>query len=332
MSLSAIILAAGKSTRMKSALPKPLHEICGRPMLSYILDAAFAAGVEKALVVVGYGKDAIINRFGDDPRIEFIEQAQQLGTGHAAKVCVPSIERMGLDRQDVLILAGDVPLIRLEVLAQLVQAHRESGADASMATAELAEPFGYGRIIRDAAGEFVEIVEQADATAEQAAITEVFPSLYCVKAEKLVELLGRLKNDNAKKEYYLTDIFGLCRAGGGKVLARKCIQGQDILAPNTRAQLAEADGVMQGRIIAALLESGVSVISPQMTYVEAGVSIGSDSKLLPFTFIGAGASIGSACTIGPFAHVARDAVVKDGTSLAGNTDTAAMSSLAESVA
>src|SRR5688500_15823264 len=208
MSLSAVILAAGKSTRMKSALPKPLHEICGRPMLAFILDAALAAGADKVFVVVGYGKDAIIDCFGADARIEFIEQKEQLGTGHAAKMCVPAIQKLGLEGQDVLILAGDVPLIRGEVLKQFVAAHREQAADASLATAELENPYGYGRVIRDG-GRFHEIVEQADATPDQAAVREVFPSLYCVKADRLVDLLGRLRDDNAKREFYLTDIYGL---------------------------------------------------------------------------------------------------------------------------
>lgn len=378
MSLTAIILAAGKSTRMKSALPKPLHEVCGRPMLAYILDAAFAAGADKAIVVVGYEKEMIINRFGGDDRIEFVEQAQQLGTGHAAKMCIarlgvgsreleagaqravaasprdaggreigPELRRSGdaatdsafqlptsntQSHQDVLILAGDVPLIRADVLQQLVSAHRKEKADASLATAELENPFGYGRIIRDDRGQFVKIVEQADATPAEAAVREVFPSLYCVKAQRLVELLGQLKNNNAKREYYLTDIFALCRQAGGKVLAIKCAGSEDVLAPNTRAELANADAAMQARIIAALLESGVSIASPATTYVEAGAQIGQDTKLLPFTFIGSGATIGTSCTIGPFAHVARDAIVKDNTSLAGNTDTASMTSLAESIA
>lgn len=353
MSLTAIILAAGKSTRMKSALPKPLHEICGRPMLAYILDAAFAAGAQKAIVVVGYEKDMIINRFGGDERIEFVEQTQQLGTGHAAKVCIARIEAFHVTQasspaadsqsrqdacvtrregQDVLIIAGDVPLIRPQVLAELVKAHREAGADASLATAELENPFGYGRIIRDGRGEFVKIVEQADATPAESAVREVFPSLYCVKAQRLIELLGQLKNNNAKREYYLTDIFALCREAGGKVLAIKCASSEDILAPNTRAELANADAGMQARIIAALMEAGVSIPSPKTTYVEAGAQIGQDSKLLPFTFIGSGATIGTSCTIGPFAHVGRDAIVKDNTTLAGNTDTAGMTSLAESIA
>ena len=331
MSLSAIILAAGKSTRMKSALPKPLHEICGRPMLSYILEAALAAGVEKAFVVVGHEKQMVINRFGGDSRIEFVEQDRQLGTGHAARVCIPSIEDFGVEGQDVLIIAGDVPLIRARVLEELVKAHRDAGADASLATAELENPFGYGRIIRDGRGEFVKIVEQIDANPAEAKVREVYPSLCCVKADRLIDLLGRLRNENAKKEYYLTDIFALAREAGGKVLAVKCANAEDILAPNTRGELAEADVVMQKRIITALLESGVSVVSPALTYVEAGAEVGVDTKLLPFTYIGAGAIIGRACTIGPFAHVARDSVVKDGTTLAGNTDTAAMTTLAEAI-
>jgi bifunctional UDP-N-acetylglucosamine pyrophosphorylase/glucosamine-1-phosphate N-acetyltransferase len=163
-------------------------------------------------------------------------------------------------------------------------------------------------------------------------VREVFPSLYCVKAEKLVDLLGQLKNNNAKREYYLTDIFSLARQGGGKVLAVKCVSGEEIRAPNTRGELAEADAIMQRRIVAKLHESGVTVVSPGLTYIEAGAEVGAETKILPFTFIGAGASIGDACTIGPFAHVARDSVVKAHTTLAGNLETAALSGLAESVA
>ena len=293
-------------------------------MLAYILDAAFEAGAEKAFVVVGHGKELVIDAFGGDERIEFVEQREQHGTGHAAKVCVPNIEAFGVDGQDVLILAGDVPLIRGELLRHLVEAHRSSGADTSMATAELADPFGYGRIIRDERGAFVKIVEQADASPAEAAVREVFPSLYCVKATALIDLLGRLKNDNAKREYYLTDIFGICREAGGKVLAEKCVSAEDIIAPNTRAQLADADVIMQRRIMASLLESGVTVVDPRLAYVEAGVEIGAESRLLPFVFIGAGAKIGRGCTIGPFSHVAREAIVPEGTTLAGNASAASL--------
>ena len=233
MSLTAIILAAGKSTRMKSKRPKALHEICGRPMLSYILGACYDAGVTRVLLVVGHGKEEVIAAFGHDKRIHFVEQTEQLGTGHAARVCAAELQKV---HGDVFLLAGDVPLIRGEVLHTLLQAHRDERAAASMATAVLDDPTGYGRIIRDDKGDFIEIVEQVDATAEQREIREVFPSYYCVKVTELLWALGQLKNENKKGEYYLTDIYSILRNAGKRVVAVQAAGYEDVLAPNTRAQ------------------------------------------------------------------------------------------------
>jgi bifunctional UDP-N-acetylglucosamine pyrophosphorylase/glucosamine-1-phosphate N-acetyltransferase len=315
MSPTAIILAAGKSTRMKSKRPKALHEICGKPMLQYVLDACYDAGCTKILLVVGHGKDEIIAGFESDRRIEWVEQTEQLGTGHAARMCEPHLR----DHQgDVLILAGDGPLITAGVLQTLLRAHRDDRAAASMATAVLDDPFGYGRVVRDDAGEFVEIVEQADGTPEQLAIREVFPSIYCVKAAELLFALTRLKNENKKREYYLTDVYGILRAAGKKVTAVQAVAAEEVLAINTREQLAQVDAVMQDRIQRQLREAGVTIVSPVNTYVEAGVSIGADTTLRPFTLVGRDASIGPDCVIGPFACVPRDAIVPEGTVLSGN--------------
>ncbi len=322
MALTAIILAAGKSTRMKSALPKPLHEVCGRPMLGYILDAAFDAGAERAIVVVGHGKDLVIERFGDDARIDFVEQTEQLGTGHAVKVCVPHLENAGLEG-DVIVLAGDLPLIRADVLKQLVAGHRQANAALSLATAELDNPFGYGRVIRDDMGRFIKIIEQFDATPAEAAVREVFPSITCGRADVMADALAKLRNDNAKGEYYFTDVFEIAQNAGRSVLAIKCVLPTDIVAPNTRQQLAEAGRVMQGRIQIALFDSGVGIPDPDKVYVEHGATIGRDSTLMPFTFIGRDARIGESCTVGPFGYVARGGVVTDGQTIAGNVPIAA---------
>ena len=211
MSTTAIILAAGKSTRMKSRKPKVLHEVCGRPMLDHVLRACYAAGCDRIIGVVGHGKEEVMAPFASDRRINWVEQKEQLGTGHAAQSCIAELKRIG--DGNVFILAGDGPLIRGEVLTTLLQAHIDDEADASMATAVLDDPTGYGRVIRDAGGEFIEIIEQIDATAEQREIREVFPSYYCVKIDALLFALSKLKNDNKKGEYYLTDIYGIppCR-------------------------------------------------------------------------------------------------------------------------
>ena len=313
MQPTALILAAGKSTRMVSDRPKPLHEVCGKPMLGHILDACYAAGAGRILVVVGHGKEEIIACFGGDERITFVEQTAQLGTGHAVQVCVPHLREAS---GDVLILTGDLPLIRPEVLTRIRQAHRDTDAAATMGTAVLDNPFGYGRIERDAAGNFLDIVEQIDATPEQAAIREVFPSLYCCRPGDLIDGLSKLKNDNKKGEFYLTDLFGILRREGKRVTAVQAVSAEDIIAPNTREQLAEADAVMQGRIRAAWMAAGATVVGPSV-YIEADATAGRDAVIRPFCFIGRGARIGANCTVGPFALVPRDAVVPDGTSVPG---------------
>src|SRR5687768_1018322 len=208
MSLTAVILAAGRSTRMKSKRPKPLHEICGRPMLEYILRACYGAGCQRVIVVVGYGKEEIMAQFAGDKRIHWVEQTEQLGTGHAVRCCEHELKHV---HGEVVVLAGDVPLIRAQVLKTLLESHREERVVASMATAVLDDPTGYGRIVRDEKGEFVKIVEQLDCTPEQREIKEVFPSYYCAKVEELLFALSRLKNENKKSEYYLTDIFEILK-------------------------------------------------------------------------------------------------------------------------
>jgi len=313
MSSTAIILAAGKSTRMKSKTPKALHPICGKPMLSYVIRACYDAGCTHILMVVGYGKDEIMAEFGGDKRIAWVEQTEQLGTGHAAMVCRDELKKN--PHGDVFILAGDGPLIRGEVLKTLHNAHREEHAAASMATAILDDPTGYGRVIRDAEGNFLEIIEQLDCTPEQREIREVFPSYYCVKKEDLLLALSQLKNENKKGEYYLTDIFGILRKGGKKVVAVQAVTADDVIGINTRQQLAEVDAIMQDRIQRKLRDSGVTIVSSANIYIEDGVSIGQDTIVHPFTFIGRDSAIGPDCVIGPNASLPSESIVPEGTNL-----------------
>lgn len=315
MSLTAIILAAGKSTRMKSRKPKGLHEVCGLPMLEYVLRACYGAGCTRILMVVGHGKDEIVGQFGHDKRIHWIEQTEQLGTGHAAKMCEAELRKQ---HGDVFVLAGDGPLIRAEVLQTLLRAHRDEHAAASMATAVLDDPTGYGRVVRDANGEFVEIIEQIDATPEQREIREVFPSYYCVRTEDLLLGLSKLKNDNKKGEYYLTDVYGHLRAAGKKVVAVQAVTQEDVIGVNNRQQLAEVDAIMQDRIQRQLREAGVTVVSGINAYIESDVAIGADTVVHPFSYIGRGSSIGPDCVIGPFAVVPRQSIVPEGSTVTRN--------------
>ena len=316
MSTTAIILAAGKSTRMKSRKPKVLHEVCGRPMLDHVLRACYAAGCEHIIGVVGHGKEEVMAPFATDRRINWVEQKEQLGTGHAAQSCIAELKKIG--DGNVFILAGDGPLIRGEVLTTLLQAHLDDAADASMATAVLDDPTGYGRVIRDANGEFIEIIEQPDATPEQREIREVFPSYYCVKIDALLFALSKLKNDNKKGEYYLTDIYGILRAAGKKVTAVQAVTAEDVIGVNTRQALADVDAIMQERIQRGIREAGGTIVSSDNTYIEAGATIGPDTVIQPFTFIGRDSRVGRDCTIGPFASLPRESILPDGSTVAGN--------------
>jgi bifunctional UDP-N-acetylglucosamine pyrophosphorylase/glucosamine-1-phosphate N-acetyltransferase len=300
---------------MKSRRPKALHPVCGRPMLSYVLRACYDAGCTRILMVVGHGKDEIKQEFGSDKRISWIEQTEQLGTGHAAMVCRDELKKH--PHGDVFILAGDGPLIRGEVLRTLHTAHTEEHASASMATAVLDDPTGYGRVVRDAEGNFLEIVEQLDCTPEQLEIREVFPSYYCVRNEDLLLALSQLKNENKKGEYYLTDVFGILRKAGKRVVAVQAVTADDVIGVNNRQQLADVDAIMQDRIHRKLRESGVTIVSSETTYIEDGVSVGMDTVIQPFTFIGCDSSIGSDCVIGPFASVPGQSIVPEGTTLSG---------------
>lgn len=308
---------------MKTKRPKPLHEICGRPMLTYILRACYAAGCERILCVVGNGKEEIMAAFSKDKRVHFVEQAEQLGTGHAAQMCIPELQK---HHGDVVMLAGDVPLVRGDVLTTLLRVHREEHAAASMATAMLDDPTGYGRIIRDEHGRFMEIVEQVDATPKQKDIKEVFPSFYCVKIDELLFALSRLKNDNKKHEFYLTDIYAILKKAQKHVVAVQAATYEDVLAPNTRQQLCEADIVMQERIQRHHREHGVTIVSPLNTYIEDGVTIGTDTVIQPFSFIGRDSTIGSDCVIGPHASIPRQSILREGATVAGNvsSETAAL--------
>ncbi|MEM8872928.1 MAG: NTP transferase domain-containing protein [Planctomycetota bacterium] len=317
MSSLAIILAAGRSTRMKSDLPKPLHEVAGKPMLGHILDACWAGGIDRAIVVVGHGKEHVIQRFGSDERITFVEQTEQLGTGHAVMVCRDALDGEA-DDSDVLILAGDLPMITGDIVHAIRNAHAEDDADATLGTGVLDDPTGYGRVVRDEAGNFDAIVEQLDATPEQREVREVFPSLYCVKCGVLLDTLAKLTNDNAKGEYYLTDIYAIAKRDGRRVLAVEAVTADDIIAPNSRDQLADADAAMQDRIHAALRDNGVTIVSSANTYIEADVEVGRNTIIRPFTYIGHGSCIGCDCVVGPFAMLPRQGMLGDGQSLAGN--------------
>ena len=230
---------------MKSDLPKVLHELCGRPMLAYVLDAARAAGCDRVLAVVGHEAELVRQAFADDGAdITWVTQSPQLGTGHAVMVCREHLAELS---GAVIVLAGDGPLIRPETLKQLLATHRETGAALTLATSILPDPGRYGRIVRDESGQLAGIVEYLDADEAQRAIGEVNVSMYCFDAEALRQVVGELTNDNAKGEYYLTDALGLLRQRKAKLAAVAAVPPEDVISINTIEELARVAEIMAAR-------------------------------------------------------------------------------------
>ncbi len=249
MNSTAIILAAGKGTRMKSDLPKVLHEVCGRPMLGYVIDCCRQAGCQRLLVVIGHMADMVRSTFADDARdIVWVEQKEQLGTGHAVMVCREDLARLS---GPVLVVAGDGPLIRPAALKELVRTHSSTGAPATLATSILPDPGRYGRVLCGPSGDLTGIVEYLEADHKQRTIKEVNVSLYCFDAAVLLGVLDGLTDNNAKGEYYLTDAIALLREQGAQ-LATAPVPPEDVLSINTVEQLEQVSAIMQRRLTAKI--------------------------------------------------------------------------------
>ena len=306
----AVILAAGKGTRMKSNLPKVLHEVGGKPMLRHVTSAAQAAGAVRLVVVVGFGGERVATVMGGEG-LEYVTQAQQLGTGHAVMQAQTVLKEY---RGTILLLCGDTPLLRTSTLQSLCRAHQESGAAATVLTAEPADPHGYGRILRNAGGNVCGIVEQKDATPEQVRINEINTGIYCFEAGPLYAALEGLTCNNAQQEYYLTDVLAILTQSGQKVGAVKVDDFEETLGINSRVQLAEAEAILRRRKLMELMESGVTLMDPASTFIDSGVAIGRDTVIYPFTWIEGTTVIGEDCRIGPNVRIA-DSVIGNGVTL-----------------
>jgi len=245
--LSAVILAAGQGTRMKSDLPKVAHVVAGKPMVWWVARACVDAGCERVIVVVGYKQEIVRAIFRDDPlpvEVEFVEQGEQLGTGHAVVSAKAALSGEAKDDgNEVLVLAGDGPLITAETLKGLRDAHRDSCAVASMATARIDDPTGYGRIIRDASGRFIKIVEQKNATDAQREINEINPSYYCFDVSHLFRVLETVERNELTGEYYITDVPKLLKDEGHTVTVVDAVPADDVHSVNNPEQLALVDAI-----------------------------------------------------------------------------------------
>jgi bifunctional UDP-N-acetylglucosamine pyrophosphorylase/glucosamine-1-phosphate N-acetyltransferase len=305
----AIILAAGHGKRMKSERAKVLHEVCGRPMIRYVVEALRGAAARTVIVVVGSGADQVRAALGDEPEIIFVAQERQLGTGDAVLACRPALEGY---HGPAFILVGDEPLVRPEPLAGLLARQQAEAAACLLGTAVVPDPTGFGRILRDSAHRFLRIVEQRDCNPKEAEIREVNPSCYVFELPGLWDALSRLDTSNAQGEYYLTDAPALLQAMGRKVIALPVLEPDDILGINTRQHLAQAHAIMQSRILNRLMSEGVSVVDPRNTYVDGRAEIGRDTVIFPFSVITGVVKVGRSCRIGPFSHLRDGTVLDDG--------------------
>jgi bifunctional UDP-N-acetylglucosamine pyrophosphorylase / glucosamine-1-phosphate N-acetyltransferase len=305
----AIILAAGQGKRMKSEKAKVLHEVCGQPMIHYVVAAARGAGARTIIVVVGYGADQVQASLRDEPDVLFATQDRQLGTGHAVKICRTLLSDY---RGPIIVLVGDEPLLRPQPLADLLELQHLDKAACLLGSVVLDDPTGFGRILRDSAGRFLRIVEERDCTPEERALREINPSCYVFDAPGIWDALDQIGTGNAQGEYYLTDAPEYLRTMGRKVVALNVLRPDDILGVNTRQHLAQAEQIMQARILDHWMTEGVTIVDPRTTYIDGRSSIGRDTVVFPHTVISGNVRIGARCKVGPFSHLRDGTVLEDG--------------------
>lgn len=293
MLITSIILAAGEGTRMKSVVPKILHPLLGKPMLSYAIDTATQATEIEPVVVIGHGAGAVRDRFSK--QVRFVVQEECLGTGHA----VQQAEGLLRDKVDIIIVTyGDMPLIQPVTLIHLIETKKEHPGPMVMLTITANDPKGFGRIVRDSDGMVKEIVEEAQATDEQLAIKELNPGVYCFQASWLWEALRKI-NLSLKGEYYLTDLVGIAVEEGKQVKTIMMGDPEEFIGINNRVHLAEATAILQRRINQKWMKAGVTILDPERTYIEPTVDIDIDTVIWPGTYLQENTVIGKSCSIGP---------------------------------
>ncbi len=315
--LAAIILAAGQGTRMKSERPKVSFEVCGWPMVRHVAAAARAAGATRIVIVVGHGRTEVERAVADVPGVEFAHQPVRRGTADAVKV---GLRRLAKYRGTVLVLLGDVPLLRKETLRGLLSSHAKTKAAATILSAKLSGGGKYGRILRER-GAFIGIREHKDCTADERKISEINSGIMAFDADDLRSALRAVRANNKQGEYYLTDAPEILRRRGKIVRAVARGTSDDLLGVNTFAELAEAATRMRQRVLGDLMARGVHVADPNSTFVDCGVKIGRGTRILPCTVIESGVVIGKGCEVGPFSHVRPGTVMADGAEVGNFVET-----------
>ena len=315
--LSAVVMAAGEGSRMKSSLPKPLHAVCGRPILLHVLDALSELLVDRAVVVVGWGAERVTKTLLEDGPvdlpIDFVEQRVPRGTGDAVSVALTAFPDDD-DDGDLIVLPGDAPLVRPSTLGELVAAHRSGDAAATLLTAHLEDPTGFGRVIRGKDGRVSHIVEELDATEAERVVDEVATSIYCFRRSVLAPALRRLSPENAQGEYYLTGVVSVLSQAGYQVAALAAEDYTEALGVNDRVQLAAAEVELRRRINRRWMKAGVAMVDPERTYLDASVQLGPDVTVFPGTMLQGRTVVGSGAHLGPDVRLV-DCAVGEGASV-----------------
>jgi len=309
----AVILAAGKGTRMKSKLYKVLHPVCGKPMVQHVVDQVSQLGLQKLVTVVGHGAEKVQEQLGNVS--EFALQAEQLGTAHAVD---QAADVLANEEGTTLVICGDTPLITAETMEALLKHHEEAGAKATVLTAYIEEPAGYGRIVRNENGHVEKIVEHKDANEVELSIKEINTGTYCFDNKALFASLSKVSNDNVQGEYYLPDVIEILKNEGHIVSAYQTEHFDETLGVNDRVALSQAEMIMKKRINQKNMVNGVTIIDPSNTYISADAIIGSDTVLHPGTIIEGKTVIGSDCEIGPHT-VIRDSEIGNQTTIRQST-------------
>jgi bifunctional UDP-N-acetylglucosamine pyrophosphorylase/glucosamine-1-phosphate N-acetyltransferase len=314
-SLSAVVLAAGEGTRMRSERPKPLHRLCGRPMVLHVLYALAELELDRAVLVVGHGAEWVTKAVAEQSppglQLDFVEQQVQRGTGDAVLVALGAFPDDDVDDGDIVILPGDTPLLRPPTLAALVRAHRSTDAAATILTAKVPNPAGYGRVVRDKSGRVASIVEHAEATVDELHVDEVNTSIYVFRRSVLAPALRRLSPDNTQGEYYLTDTIAVLHDAGYEVQSVIVADSMEAAGVNDRHQLAVAEAELRDRINERWMRRGVTMIDPEHTYVDTTVELAADVVLYPDTHLQGRTIVASGAELGPNTQLA-DCMVGSG--------------------
>ncbi len=314
---SVLILAAGKGTRMKSSLPKPLHAVCGYPILAHILKAAQALNPAAIGIVIGHGAAQVkqtvldnVSTWGITVPVDFFEQTELAGSGSAVKAALPFLQR----QESVLVLAGDTPLLKADTLAHMYADFEKVQAGAVVLAVKVPNPFGYGRIVRGAQNDFKAIVEEADADEQTKQIDEINSGMYVFNSVSLQKALAQLTPQGPKHEYYLTDTLSFIKQAGHPVTVFTSTDFEQALGVNSRVQLAQAAQIMRARINQYHMDNGVTLINPQDTYIDAGVQIGADTVIASGCYLLGDTKIGANCTLEGSVYVS-NSVIADNVTL-----------------